>query len=165
MQSTYLCSVMRRWKWQMVMGVGLLALSCTACQKHADFVDEARLGAGIHYLPQFLNATYVDTLTGVPIGDSLLNPGQHLIFEVLYHSQDSLVSLDLLQSINGSSFQLTQSLPYQSSMYSPSKQADTGFLSYAVPDSLPGSSQIQLMLQLTTRSSLSTTTLLSCRTH
>ena len=142
-----------------------VATGVFSCQKRSDFVNEAQLGPGIHYLPQLLNSAYVDTLSGVPIGDSLLYPSQVLVFEVVFRSQDPLASLQLLGSVNGSSFQSIQQVPWTTSMYSQVLQADTAFLRYQVPDSLPASSRIALLVRLNTQSGLNTQVQLSCLTH
>lgn len=112
-----------------------------------------------------MNSAYVDTLSGVPVGDSLLYPSQILVFEVVFRSQDPLASLQLLASVNGSSYQSIQQVPWTASMYSRVLQADTAYLLYQVPDSLPVSSRIGLLVRLNAQSGLSTQVLLPCRTH
>ena len=116
--------------------VAVAMLGMVACQKKGDFIAEDQLGSGMHYYPVILNETYFDTLTHHYMQDTSFAPGQALIFELKYHSQDSLSRIGLWFSEKGKKAQPAWDTAYSDSFYSEFQDCDTTLVPFVIPEDL-----------------------------
>ncbi len=105
-----------------------------ACQKKGDFINENKLGSGIHYFPLLLNESYSDTITHKRFSDTTFSSGQKIIFEIKYFSQDSIDQIELwISGSDGKKQQKVWSTPYNSNFYSSTQKCDTTFINATLP--------------------------------
>ncbi len=119
-----------------VMAVSALALGA-GCEKQAGFVNQALVPGGVSFYP-VSNNPLIDAATGSSIANGFFFAGDTLTFEVDYESQDTLSGVSLYAGA-GAGLTLVDSLPFQPSDYSYSRQIDTALFRFDIPDSiLPG---------------------------
>lgn len=114
----------------------LLVISGISCEKKGDFIDEDKIGKGIHYYPQILNNTYSDTITNKRFNDTTFIPGQQIAFQLKYKSQDSLSKIELWISETGKKTQKIWETDYSASFYSEYQQCDTTFILAQLPENI-----------------------------
>ncbi len=124
---------------------GLLFTLILSCQKKGDFIDEDLVGSGMHYYPIILNESFIDTISGKDITKLTLEPGQKLSFQLRYRSKDSLQKITLWERYKKDS-QKVWEIPYDSSFYSETKNCDTIFISYQIPDKTTDTSSFKFTL-------------------
>lgn len=133
----------------------LVAGSWTSCSK-SNFIDPDLVQSGISYYPISTNL-FIDTTNGEYINGSIFPAGDSLTFEVDYLSQDMVKVVNLYAGPNGGNDTLVNSVPSDSTYFSPFKGMDTLFLRYIIPDSAQSGASIQLRVQIQNSNSLSFT--------
>ena len=138
-----------------ILLAGFLLILGSGCEKQAGFVNPALVPGGVSYYPVSDNPL-VDSATGAPIANGLFFAGDTLSFEVDFDGQDTLSGLSFYAG-GPSGETLVESLPFQSSDYSFSKQIDTAVLHYPIPTSAPSGTEILLDIVIRNTNSLSLT--------
>lgn len=102
----------------------------------------------MHYYPIIINDNLFDTITHkyLNLTDTTFSPGQQIIFELDYFSQDSISSLQLWTGKSKGSLKLAIDTPFLSVFnpnpnYSPTKQTDTFLFHYTIPAGLDSAAQ------------------------
>lgn len=121
------------------ISLGLVVLLCLfSCNKKGDFINEQQIGSGVHYYPIIVNNAFTDTITDklLNLTDTTFIPGQKIIFEMDYYSQNPLDSLELWAGKSADQLHKVLAVPYNSSLYSPTKFIDTVLFQYTIPPDL-----------------------------
>lgn len=142
--------------FQGILLVIFIAGLIVSCQKKRDYINEEKIGSGIHYYPTILNDNYFDTLSKQNLQGTTLSWGQNIIFQLLYRSKDSLLRLELWASKDGHKSQKIWSTAYSSSFYSNIQQSDTTYIHYQVPMSDTTFSSLTLSPKIITKKGLET---------
>ncbi|MGH2645501.1 MAG: hypothetical protein ACRDE2_16235 [Chitinophagaceae bacterium] len=107
-----------------------------------------KTGNGMHYYPIIINDNLYDTITHkiLNLTDTTFSPGQQIIFELDYFSQDSIARLQLWAGKSLSSLKLSIDTPFLSVFspnpnYSPTKQIDTFLYHYTIPTTVDSSAK------------------------
>lgn len=116
-----------------------------SCQKKSNFIDEDKLGAGIHYYPDILNELYYDTIAHKYFSDTTFTSGQNIVFKLYYTSQDSISQIELWISQTGKKTQKAWETAYSPSFYSEYQLCDTTFISFALPEDLDSTTQTLIL--------------------
>lgn len=109
-----------------------------SCKKTDNFIAEDKIENGIHYYPVILNERFFDTVSKKNLNpvDTTFLPGDTLVFELDYFSQDSIDRIELWAGRSPKNLQKAQSTPYKPSFYSKLKGFDTLLISYTIPSGL-----------------------------
>lgn len=122
----------------------LLALSwcVVSCSKKGDFIDEGKVGNGVHYYPVIVSQALQDTITHKTLNltDTTFSPGQQIIFELDFFTQDPPDSFELWAGKSLGHLAKALSIPYEAAAYSPTKFIDTILYQYRLPGSLDSAS-------------------------
>src|SRR5690625_2361150 len=98
--------------------VWFFAIVAISCQKKGDFINEEKVGSGIHYYPVILNDTYYDTLTKKFFQDTVFSRGQKIVFQLKYRSMDSPSKIELWGAETGEKAEKLWETAYSDSFYS-----------------------------------------------
>lgn len=138
--------------------LGFAAIFCLfSCNKKGDFINEQQIGSGVHYYPIIVTNVFTDTITDklLNLTDTTFVPGQKIIFEMDYYSQNPLDSLELWAGKSPSHLQKALAIPYTGSLYSPTKFIDTVLFQYTIPSTADSSSRWYIETRAVTDKGLS----------
>jgi hypothetical protein len=132
-----------------------ISLWC-ACTKQGDFIDEGRVGDGVHYYPVILNNDWTDTLSGKRLNkrDTVFSAGQKIAFELDYFSEDTIKSLQVWGGESAQSLEKILDIPFDSSLYSVTKQVDTVLFEFTLPKPKDTLAEWHIQARVTTIRSL-----------
>jgi hypothetical protein len=151
--------MVRKWIPETLLAAAAVLFCLFSCHKSGDFIDEGKLGNGVHYYPVILNDNLYDTVTHKRLNllDTTFSPGQTLIFELDYFSQDPVGELELWAGKSPGSLKKALEIPYSPTFYSPTKFADTVLFHYELPSGLDSLSKWFLQPRVVTSAGLPVT--------
>lgn len=134
-----------------------------SCTRKSDFINMDKTGNGMHYYPIIINDNLYDTVTHkyLNLTDTTFTPGQRIIFELDYFSQDTISSLQLWAGKSKSDLKLAIDTPflgvfYPDSNYSATKQIDTFLFHYTIPAGLDSTTKWTLEPRVITTHNMQT---------